>query len=154
MPRVLQAQLVFLRPPEANMERVQELLSGSGAFAIAFLASLALLGTFIFLYSVLTARHEMTLIRNGNNAAALSFGGAIVGFSLPIGKAVAQSVSLVDLVAWAAVAFVAQLVAYGATAILLPHLRKALADDHLASGILLAALAIAIGLLNAASMSL
>jgi uncharacterized membrane protein YjfL (UPF0719 family) len=32
-------------------------------------------------------------------------------------------------------------------------LRKAIADDHVASGILLAALALAIGILNAASMT-
>jgi putative membrane protein len=135
------------------MARVQELLSGSGAFALTFLVSLALLATFIILYSVLTSHHEMRLIRQGNNAAALSLAGAIVGFSLPVGKAVAQSVSLVDLVAWAAMAFVAQILAYAATAILVPHLRKSIADDHVASGILLAALALAIGILNAASMT-
>ena len=136
------------------MERIQELLSGSGAFALTFLVSLALLAAFIVLYSALTAHHEMTLIRKGNSAAALSLGGAIVGFSLPVAKAVAQSVSLVDLVVWGAVAFVAQIVAYGATTVLVPHLRKTIVDDHVASGILLAALAIAIGMLNAASMTL
>ena len=135
------------------MARVQELLSGSGAFALAFLVSLALLATFIILYSVLTTHHEIRLIRKGNKAAALSLGGAIVGFSLPVGKAVAQSVNLVDLIAWAALAFVAQTLAYAATAALVPHLRKSIADDHVASGILLAALALAIGILNAASMT-
>ena len=135
------------------MERVRELFSGSGAFALAFLVSLALLGTFITLYSLLTSHREMTLIRGGNTAAALSLGGAIVGFVIPVGKAVAQSVSLVDLVVWAAIAFVAQVLAYAAAAALVPHLSKAIADDHVASGILLAALALAIGVLNAASMT-
>jgi putative membrane protein len=135
------------------MERVQKLFSGSGAFALTFLVSLALLAVFITLYSVLTAHHEITLIRKGNKAAAVSLGGAIVGFSLPLGKAVAQSGGLIDLVVWAAIAFVAQILAYAATATLVPHLRNAIADDHVASGILLAALALAIGILNAASMT-
>jgi putative membrane protein len=135
------------------MESVQELFSGSGAFALTFLVSLALLGAFITLYSFLTAHREMTLIRRGNKAAALSLGGAIVGFVIPVGKAVAQSASLIDLVVWAVIAFVAQILAYAAAAALMPHLRKAIADDHLASGILLAALALAIGMLNAASMT-
>ena len=135
------------------MERVQGLLSGSGAFAQTFLVSLALLAAFITLYSALTAHHEMTLIRHGNKAAALSLGGAIVGFSIPVGKAAAQSGSLIDLLVWAAIAFVAQILAYAAAAILMPHLRKAITDDHVASGILLAALALAIGILNAASMT-
>ena len=39
-------------------------------------------------------------------------------------------------------------------ALLVPHLRKSIEDDHVASGILLAALGIAIGMLNAAAMSL
>ena len=136
------------------MERVQSLLSGSGAFALAFLASLLLLALFAALYSAITAHREMTLIRSGNKAAALSFGGAIVGFVIPVGKAVAQSTSLIDLIVWAAIAFVAQCLAYGAAALLVPHLRKSIETDHVASGILLTALAIAIGLLNAAAMSL
>ena len=56
------------------MERVQELLSGSGAFALTFLVSLALLAAFIAVYIAITPHHEMALIRQGNKAAALSLG--------------------------------------------------------------------------------
>ena len=135
------------------MERVQELFSGSAAFALSFVVSLVLLAVFATLHSLLSAHREMMLIRQGNRAAALSLGGAIVGFVIPVGKAVAQSVSMVDLLVWALIALVAQVIAYGLAAAVLPHLRKAIADDHVASGILLAALAVAIGLLNAASMT-
>ena len=136
------------------MDRIQAALSGSGAFAVTFAVSLVLLAVFAAVYSAITSHQEMSLIRSGNRAAALSFGGALVGFVIPVGKAVAQSVSLVDLVVWSALAFVAQLVAYGAAALLVPHLRKSLETDHVASGIFLAALAIAIGVLNAAAMTL
>ena len=136
------------------MEHVQELLSGSGAFALSFASSLVLLALFVTLYSALTAHHEMTLIRGGNKAAALSLGGAIVGFVIPVGKAVEQSGSLLDLVIWAAIAFVAQIAAYLITAAAVPHLRREIENDQIASGILLAALAAAIGVLNAASMAL
>lgn len=136
------------------MERLQELFAGSGAFALTFVVSLVLLAAFIALYSLLTSHREMTLIRTGNKAAALSLGGAIVGFVIPVGKAVAQSVNLIDLVVWAAIAFVAQLLAHAAAAALVPQLSKSIADDHVASGILLAALALAIGVLNAASMTI
>jgi putative membrane protein len=135
------------------MGGVQELFSGSGAFALSFLASLGLLAVFIALYSFITAHREMTMIRRGNKAAALSLAGAIVGFVIPVSKAVAQSTSLNDLIVWAAIAFVAQMLAYVIAAGLVPHLHKAIADDHIASGILLAALAIAIGVLNAAAMT-
>jgi putative membrane protein len=136
-----------------TMESVQGLLSGGENFAVCFLVSLALLGVFATLYSLMTAHHEMTLIRGGNKAAALSLGGAIVGFVIPMAKAVQQSSGLVDLLVWAAIAFVAQIAAYGLAAVVVPHLRRSIADDHVASGILLAALSIAIGILNAASMT-
>jgi putative membrane protein len=136
------------------MDRIQAALSGSGAFALTFAVSLVLLAGFAAIYSAITSHHEMTLIRAGNRAAALSFGGALVGFVIPVGKAVAQSVSVIDLVVWSAIAFVAQIVAYGAAGLLVPHLRKSIEHDHVASGILLAALALAIGVLNAAAMSL
>lgn len=136
------------------MDRLQAVLSGSGAFALTFVVSLVILAVFAAVYSAMTSHHEMTLIRGGNKAAALSFGGAIVGFVIPVGKAVAQSVDLTDLVVWSAIAFVAQCLAYGAAALLVPRLRASIEDDHVASGILLTALAIAIGVLNAAAMSL
>lgn len=136
------------------MDRIQGVLAGSGAFAVTFAVSLVLLGAFSALYSAITSHHEIGLIRDGNKTAALSFGGALVGFVIPIAKAVAQSASVVDLVVWSAIAFVAQVVAYGAAALLVPHLRKSIEADHVASGILLAALAIAIGVLNAAAMTL
>ena len=54
------------------MERMQDLFSGSGAFAISFLVSLALLGLVVSLYSLVSAHREMTLIRKGNTAACAS----------------------------------------------------------------------------------
>ena len=136
------------------MEVVKGALSGSGAFVLTFVVSLVLLAVFAAVYSAITSHHEMVLIRAGNTTAALSFGGAIVGFVIPIGKAIAQSVGMTDLLVWSAIAFVAQLLAYFAAGVLVPHLRKSIADDHVASGILLTALAVAIGVLNAAAMSL
>jgi len=132
---------------------MQELLSGSGAFVISFFTSLALLAAFITVYCLFTSYQEVTLIRGGNRAAALSLGGAIFGFVIPVAKVVSQSTSLLELVVWAVIAFVAQLLAYGVTFMLLPKLRKSITDDHVASGLLLATLAAAIGILNAASMA-
>jgi putative membrane protein len=136
------------------MDRMHAVLSGSGAFVLTFAVSLVLLAVFAAVYSAITSHHEITLIRTGNRAAALSFGGALVGFVIPVAKAVAQSTGMTDLIVWSAIAFVAQLLAYGAAALLVPHLRNSIEHDQVASGILLAALAIAIGTLNAAAMSL
>ena len=136
------------------MENFMGLIGGSGLFALYFLVSLVLLVIFVLLYSVITPYREFELIRAGNKAAALSLGGAIIGFAIPVGKAVAQSVNFTDMLVWAGIAFLAQIIAYIAAALCVPHFRKTIVEDHLASGILLAALSIAIGILNAASMTI
>src|SRR5581483_3825859 len=132
--------LIVLAPPGgATMDQMRDLLSGGGMFALYFLLSTIFLPVFIFLYSLVTPYRELTLIRAGNKPAALSLGGAILGFVIPVGKVVAQSASIGEMIAWAAIAFAAQVLAYLVASLLLPHLRRTIADDQLASGILLAA---------------
>jgi putative membrane protein len=54
---------------------------------------------------------------------------------------------------WSGVALVAQLGAYGITRLILPQLSSHVAEGKTASGIFLAAISVAIGLLNAAAMT-
>ena len=135
------------------MSHLQALLSGSDMFALYFGAALVLLVVFVVLYNVITPYRELDLIRTDNKAAALALGGAIIGFAIPVAKAVSQSSGLVDMLVWAGLAFIAQLVAYLAASILVPQFKRTIAEDHVASGILLAAMSVAIGILNAACMT-
>ncbi|MBC7561780.1 MAG: DUF350 domain-containing protein [Gemmatimonadaceae bacterium] len=108
---------------------------------------------FVAIYVMMTPHHEFRLIRQGNAAAAISLGGAILGYTLPLAKAVAQSESIMDMLLWSGVALVAQLVAYGTTRLLLPQLSAHVDEGKTASAIFLAAIAVAIGLLNSAAMT-
>ncbi len=83
-------------------------LSALPGFLSHFLAGLALLGAALMLYARFTPHDEVALIRAGNPAAAVSLGGTVVGFALPIGAAIAHSANLLDAVVRAAVALVAQ----------------------------------------------
>ena len=47
------------------------------------------------LYAFITPHREITLIREGNTAAALSFGGVLVGIALPLAFALGYSVHVV-----------------------------------------------------------
>lgn len=115
-------------------------------------ASVALI-IFVTIYVWVTPHHEFRLIREGNTAAAISLGAAILGYTIPVAKAVAQSESLADMLLWSGVALVAQLVAYGITRLVLPQLSSNVAEGKTASGVFLASICIAIGLLNAAAMT-
>ena len=130
-----------------------ESLAGLPAFISYFFLSLALLVVFLAVYLAVTPYRELTLIRQGNIAAAISLGGAVIGFVLPLARAVTQSVSMLDLVAWGGAALVVQVVVFLLVGVLLPRLTAAVKDGQVAAAVLLASLAVAVGVLNAASMT-
>ncbi|NJD26000.1 MAG: DUF350 domain-containing protein [Betaproteobacteria bacterium] len=119
------------------------------AFAGFFATAVALLAAFLALYVLVTPYNEIALIREGNTAAALSLGGALVGFALPIAVAVAVSHNLYVMIGWGAVAGVVQLLAYIAARLALPRLNESIPQGKVASGIFLASLALGVGILNA-----
>src|SRR5688572_32967730 len=127
--------------------------TGVIAHLVYFGIACAAVAIFIAIYTTVTPHHAFRLIRLGNTAAAISLGGAIVGYTIPLAKAVSQSTSISDMLLWTGVALVAQLVAYGITRLVLPQLSAHVDEGKTASGIFIAAIAVAIGLLNAAAMT-
>lgn len=132
---------------------ITQSLAGLPAFLLYFSLAMALLALFIAVYVAVTPYRELTLIREGNAAAAISLGGAVVGFVLPLARAVTQSVSALDLVVWGLVALVVQVVVFFVVGKLVPRFAEAIKEGRTSAAILLAALAIGVGLLNAASMT-
>jgi putative membrane protein len=133
--------------------RALDYLSGLPAFAAYFGLALLLFLAFIAIYVRITPHPEIRLIREGNAAAAASLGGALIGFALPLASAVENSVSLLDMLLWAAIALVVQLLAYAIARLLVRDIASQIEAGRVSAGVFLGALAIAIGLLNAASMT-
>lgn len=119
------------------------------AFAGYFATALALLAVFVLLYVFVTPYNEMALIREGNTAAAVSLGGAMIGYALPIAVAVATSHNIASMVGWGVVACVVQLLAYIAARLVLPQIVLNIPLGKLASGIFMASLSLGTGILNA-----
>ena len=128
-------------------------LTGIDAHFVYFGIAAVAVVVFVATYTAVTPQHELRLIRQGNTAAAVSLGGAVLGYTVPLAKAVSQSARISDMLLWGGVALVAQLVAYGVTRVVLPQLSSHVDEGKTASGILLAAISVAIGLLNAAAMT-
>lgn len=124
-------------------------LSALPAFASFFLTALALLAAFLGLYIAVTPYSEMALIRAGNEAAAVSLGGAIIGFALPIAVSVAVSHNIYAMLGWGVVAGGVQLLAYVLARLVLPTLNQAIPQGRLAAAIFLASLSLGVGILNA-----
>jgi putative membrane protein len=123
----------------------------------AFVAYLAL-GVFYFVafvvtYIWITPQREMALIREGNLSAAISLGGAAIGFVQPLASAIAHSVSLVDLALWGLVAWVVQLLTHFVLRLIVRDLRARIEADVRSVALFVAVVAICVGTLNAAAMT-
>jgi putative membrane protein len=132
---------------------ISQSLAGLPSFLVYFVLGLVLLVAFLAVYGRATPYDERALIREGNVAAAISLSGAILGFMLPLASAIAHSVDVVDMVVWGVIALVVQIAVYFAVSRALPHFADAIRAGKVAAATLLAALAIAIGILNAACMT-
>lgn len=119
------------------------------AFASFFVTAVILMLAFLAIYVRITPYSELELIRAGNEAAAISLGGAVIGFALPIAVSVAVSHNLYAMIGWGVVASVVQLLAFIAARLALPRLNESIPQGKLAAGVLLASLAIGVGILNA-----
>lgn len=128
--------------------------TGATAFIIAFVAAVVFFVAFKFLYQLVTPYHERDLIRQGNSAAAVALGGALIGYVLPLASALSHTVSLPEFAAWALLAGVIQIVCF---IVVSRFVYKALVArieaGELAAGIYLASISIGVGLLNAACMT-
>jgi putative membrane protein len=128
-------------------------LIGLPAFFAYFGFAVVLLLLFGAIYIWITPHREMALIKAGNLSAAIAFGGALVGFALPLASAISNSVSIVDGFIWGAIALLIQALAFLAARLLMPSISNHIAGDSSAAGVFLAAISITVGIINAACMT-
>jgi len=127
--------------------------SGLPGFCTYFAAAILFVIIFCMAYCKITPYHELKLIRAGNSAAAISFGGALVGFVLPLNSAITHSVGFIDMLVWAVIAMLVQFVVFCSVRMILKDLVREIENNHTAAAILLAFCSISTGILNAACMT-
>lgn len=113
----------------------------------------AMLIGFGAIYSAITPWHEVRLIRAGNPAAALSFSGAILGYALVLASVISGATSRGDLLVWGVIGLLVQLlVLVVARLVLGAGLKGRMEAGQAATGGFLGAMALAAGIINAATM--
>ncbi len=129
-----------------------------GASALAFLIAFVAAGGFTILfkivYQVATPYHEKSLIREGNTAAAITLGAALLGYVLPLASALTHTVSLLEFAVWALLAGVIQIVTF----LVVQHFVMRDFNDRIVRGEIAAAtymgsISLCVGILNAACMT-
>jgi putative membrane protein len=122
-------------------------------YLLHLLLAAALLIAFFVVYTRLTPFNEVLLIRQGNHAAALSLGGALLGFSATVASCIVHTADYRQFLAWAFGAMVVQVLAYAVTSRLLRMSKDQIEADNSAFGGLMGAISLSIGLVNAACIS-
>ena len=122
-------------------------------YLLHLLTAAMLLMAFFVIYTKITPFDEVLLIRQGNHAAALSLGGALIGFSITLASALLHTASYYEFFAWAGGAMVVQVLVYAVATSLLHMARDQIEANNGAFGGLLGAISVSIGLLNAGCIS-
>ena len=128
-------------------------LSGFDDFLIYAGLSVAFIYLYMIVYLWLTPYNELKLIKDGNVAAALSLSGSVLGFTFPLAAAIVHSVHPWDMMLWAVIAAGVQLLVYVAVRYTLLNVVRRIPEGQVATGVVLAAISLSAGILNAACMT-
>lgn len=122
-------------------------------FAAYFASALGLAVAFLYLYSRATPHREFELIGQGNSAAAIQLTGTFIGFAIPLATVIANSVNLMDMLLWGAVAALVQLLVFIAIArFLFRAISDRITEGCVASGQFVGGIGLGVGILQAACM--
>ncbi|WP_410499228.1 DUF350 domain-containing protein [Chitinibacter sp. S2-10] len=120
----------------------------------SYLASgIAMLIVFAMLYIKFTPYDEIQLIREGNVAAALSFGGALLGFSFALASSALHQNMLSFFLIWGALAGLVQILVYAFLVKCLKGMAPQIMNNNVAAGILAGSISLAVGLISAGCLS-
>lgn len=132
---------------------IQSLFAGLPIFMLHLGSATLAWAVALALYVWITPHREFALIREGNMAAAVSFGGAAIGLALPLAFCLAASVNVWDVVIWGSVTLILQLIAFRAVDLLIGNLSKRIEENEIAAATFLAMTKIALATLNAAAVA-
>ena len=130
------------------------------AFASGFPTTVAHLGVTLSLmlggaliYAMLTPWKEITLIREGNSAAAVAFAGILLGLAIPLAVSLSVSTSVRDIAIWGVATVVLQLLAFRVVDLLLTGLPQRIRDGEVAAAVLLVGAKLSTALILAAALT-
>ena len=130
------------------------------AFAAGFPATLAhaavsliLLGLGAAVYALMSPHREMAEIRDGNTAAAVSFGGVLIGLAAPLAFSLAASTSIEELALWGVAIVAVQLLLFRLVDFVLKGLPQRVQEGEIPAAVVLVSAKLACALVLAAAVA-
>ncbi|HVI31641.1 DUF350 domain-containing protein [Phenylobacterium sp.] len=105
------------------------------------------------LYVLLTPHREITLIREGNTAAAVSLGGVLVGLAVPLGVSLNASTNLIEIGLWGVATVIVQLLVFRLVDIVLRGLPRRIQDGEMSAAAMLVGAKLATAIIIGAAVS-
>jgi putative membrane protein len=105
------------------------------------------------LYVLLTPHREITLIREGNSAAAVSLGGVMIGLAIPLAVSLHASTSLIEIAIWGASTVVVQLLVFRIVDLILRGLPQRIQEGEVSAAALLVGAKLATAIILAAAVA-
>src|ERR1700730_5621416 len=127
-------------------------LAGLPAFLVYFCTAIVAVVAYLLVYTRVTPHDEFQLIRDNDPAAAIALGLSLLGFVLPVVRAIAHSANIVDCLILSVIALDRPISVYYLVKIPVPNLSAKIAAGELGAAIWLGLSSLAAGALNAASM--
>jgi putative membrane protein len=105
------------------------------------------------LYVLLTPHREITLIREGNAAAAISLGGVLVGLAIPLAVSLKAATNLIEIGLWGAATVMVQLLIFRLVDLVLHGLPRRIQEGEVAAATMLVGAKLATALIIAAAVA-
>ena len=132
---------------------IQAFAAGFPVFLAHAGVTVAILFAAVALYVLLTPHKEITLIREGNTAAAVSLAGVLVGLAIPLAASLKASTNVIEIGLWGAVTVVVQLLVFRLVDLVLRGLPKRIQEGEISAAALLVGAKLATALVIAAARS-
>jgi len=144
-----QSQLLLL----FNSAELQAFATGFPILMVHVGVTLVMLMIGATLYAMLTPWKEISLIRNGNSAAAVAFGGVLAGLAIPLAASLSASNSTIEIIIWGLATVIVQLLAFRLTDMILAGLPDRIREGEISAAVLLVAAKLAVALILAAAVT-
>ena len=139
--------------PTLSSPEVQAFAAGFPTTMLHAGVTVALLFLGAMVYALLTPWKEIELIRQGNSAAAVAFGGVLMGLALPLAVSMSASTSLTEIALWGLAALVIQLLAFRVVDAILTGLPQRIQEGEVSAAVLLVAAKLSSAVILAAAFS-
>jgi len=140
-------------PSQLQSPEVQAFATGFPVTLLHASVTLVMLILGTTLYALLTPHKEITLIREGNSAAALSLGGVMVGLAIPLAISLTASTSVIEILIWGAATIAVQLLVFRVTDMVLKGLPERIQEGEISAAALLVGAKLATALILAAAVA-